>query len=102
MDNKPHDVRPENAVVFLANLVQQKCGKRRRLLTPDLHNNNNTMSKCGGLVILSLLGPSLEVLLLKFLTFILQMTKLLRIKHLSAKSIRIKELQKRHVKRIQS
>ena len=37
MDNKPHDVRPENAVVFLANLVQQKCGKRGYLLTPDLH-----------------------------------------------------------------
>jgi len=44
MGNKPHDVRPENAVVFLANLLQQKCGKRRHSLTPNLHNNDNTMS----------------------------------------------------------
>ena len=35
MDNKRYNDKLENAVVFLANLVQQKCGKRR-LVSADL------------------------------------------------------------------
>ena len=44
MDNKRYNDKLENAVVFLANLVQQKCGKRR-LGSADLPKLHKSLAK---------------------------------------------------------